>query len=127
MYFCPMSKKRLFALIIVVLILTAVITNPSAEKHEEAIKEKATSILKQQLNYENEDAIQLGMTLFGDRIVKEFVQSNVVIKNYYLFSLVNVRWQSDETTIGVGVFGKIWLSSQIDEEVDKIIRVLKEL
>ena len=127
LYFCGMSKKRLFALIVVVLLITAVITNPSAEKHEEAIKEKAEFILKQQLNYEHEDAVQLGMVLFGDRVVQQFVQSNIVIKNYYLFSVVQLRWQGEEATIGVGALGKVWLSGRIDEEVDKVIRALKEL
>lgn len=122
-----MSKTRLFALIAIALLLAAVITNPSADKHEEAIMEKTTSILKQQLDYKNEEAVQLAMTLFGDRIVREFVQSNITIQNYYLFSIVRVHWQSDEATIGVGVFGKVWLSSRIDDEIDKIIRILKEL
>lgn len=107
--------------------LAAVVTNPSAEKHEKAIKEKAESILRQQLNYEHEDAIQLGMTLFGDRIIQNFVQSHVVIENYYLFSLTKIRWQSEETVIGGGAFTRVWFSERIDEEADKIIRVLKKL
>lgn len=121
-----MSKTRIFALVTVALMLVAIATNPSQAKHEQAIKDKAQEILKNQLNYEHEDAFQLGMTLFGDRIVERFVESNVVIENYYLFSITKIRWQGEETLIGGGAFTKVWLSERLDEEADKIIELLKD-
>lgn len=121
-----MSKTRIFALTAIALMLAAVLTNPSKEKFERAIKDKAQHILKKQLNYEHEDALQLGMTLFGDRIVQEFVDANIAVKNYYLFSVVELRWQGKQTPIGGGAFTKIWLSERLDEEADKIIELLKD-
>ena len=122
-----MSKTRLFSLSLVAIMLAAILTNPKKEEFETAVQAKAKSLLENQLNYENKDAVQLGMSLFGDRIVREFVQNNVVIENYYLFSLVKIRWQGQDTPIGGGAFKKVWLSPEIDKKADEIVGILKNL
>lgn len=122
-----MSKTRIFALSLVAIMLAAILTNPKKEDLELAVKDKAKSLLEQHLNYENKDAMQLGMSLFGDRIVREFVQNNVVIENYYLFSLVKIRWQGENTPIGGGAFKKVWLSPEIDKKADEIVGIIKSL
>lgn len=122
-----MSKTRIFALLLFGIMVAALLTNPKKEEFEYAIKEKAKSLLEDQLNYENKDALQLGMTLFGDRIVQEFVQNNVVIENYYLFTVVKIKWQGENTPIGGGAFKKVWLSPEIDKKADEIVGILKNL
>lgn len=122
-----MSKTRVFAIILVGLILTAVLTNPSKGQLEDAVTAKAKTILQNQLKYEHTDAVQLGMTLFGDRIVREMVESHVTVRNYYVCSTVSIRWQGEETPIGGGAFRTVWLSPEIDNKVDEIIAILKDL
>lgn len=122
-----MSKTRIFALLLFGIMLAAILTNPKEEELETAVKDKAKSLLASQLKYENQDAVQLGMTLFGDRVVREFVQNNVLIENYYLFSLVKIRWQGEDTPIGGGAFKKVWLSPEIDKKADEIVGILKNL
>lgn len=122
-----MSKTRIFAVIVVAIMLAAVATNPSRQQHERVIRQKAVEVLQNQLAYAHKDAFDLGMTLFGDRVIEEFIQSNVVVKNYFLFSVTKIRWQGDEVTIGGGAFTHVWLSERLDEEADKIIRILKDL
>lgn len=122
-----MSKTRIFAIILIGLILTAVFTNPSKEQMQNAVAAKAKTILENQLNYENKDAIQLGMTLFGNRLVRDLVQSHVVIRNYYVCSTASIHWQGEETPIGGGAFRTVWLSPEIDNKVDEIIAILKDL
>lgn len=122
-----MSKTRIFALLLVAVMLAAVLTNPSKAEFDNAVKDKATSILKSQLQYENQEAIQLGMTLFGDKVVRDFVDKSIIVDNYYLFSLVNIKWQGEKTPIGGGAFKTIWLSPKIDEKADEIIGILKNL
>ncbi len=122
-----MSKTRIFALLVIAIILAAILTNPSKEKFETAISSKAEQILRKQLDYQHQDAVQLGMTLFGDRLVKDFVNNNVVIENYYLFSLAKIKWQGETTPIGGGAFRQVWLTSKIDEKADEIIGTLKDL
>ncbi|MBE8721417.1 hypothetical protein [Sphingobacterium pedocola] len=122
-----MSKTRIFALIIIAIMLIAIVTNPREEEIYIAVKGKATSLVEKQLNYEHQDALKLGMTLFGNRIADEFVENNVQIKNYYLFSLVSLKWQGEETPIGGGAFKKIWFSPKIDEKAGEIVDILKTL
>lgn len=107
--------------------LAAIVTNPKEETFYSAVKEKATLLVEKQLNYEHRDALDLGMTLFGNRIVDEFVENNVKIKNYYLFSVVSLKWQGEETPIGGGAFKKIWFSPKIDEKAEEIVDILKTL
>ncbi|NGM61017.1 hypothetical protein G5B30_03700 [Sphingobacterium sp. SGG-5] len=122
-----MSKTRIFALVTIGIILAAILSNPSRQEFETVLTAKAKEILKKQLEYQHDDAVQLGMTLFGDKLVHNFVENNMVIKNYYLFSLIYIKWQGEETPIGGGVFKQIWLSPKIDEKVNDIIHTLKSL
>lgn len=122
-----MSKTRIFALLLFGIMVAAILTNPKKENLEDAITDKAKSLLTKQLNYKDQGAINLGMNLFGDRIVSEFVQNNVIIENYYLFSLIKIKWQGDIMPIGGGAFTKVWISPEIDKKADEIVGVLKNL
>ncbi|HMR18377.1 MAG TPA: hypothetical protein PKA53_03675 [Sphingobacterium sp.] len=122
-----MSKTRIFALLLIGVILAAILTNPKKEEFESAIATKAKDILQEQLNYEHADAVQLGMALFGDKVVQGFIDSHVVIRNYYLFSTVSIKWQGEETPVGGGAFKTVWFSPEIDRKVDEIIEILKDL
>lgn len=122
-----MSKTRIFALIMVAFMLICILTNPSKEQFEDAINKKATTLIKQQLQYEDNAAIDLAMTLFGNKVVDRFIDNNVKIKNYYLFTTVSIQWEGKVTPIGGGALKTVWLSPKIDEEADKIIGILKSL
>lgn len=122
-----MSKTRIFALVLFGIMVAAILTNPKKEVFEQIVKDKAKSLLKAELQYESQDAVDLGMTLFGDRIVREFVQNNVIIENYYLFSLVKIKWQGQTSPIGGGAFTKVWLSPEIDNKAKEIVGILKNL
>lgn len=122
-----MSKTRLFALITVAFMLICILTNPSKEKFEEVIADKATTIIKQQLQYEDQDAVTLAMNLFGNKVVDRFIENNIIVENYYLFSIVKIKWEGQETPIGGGAIKTVWLSPKIDEKTDEIIGILKSL
>lgn len=122
-----MSKTRVFAFFLLGIIIAAILTNPKREQFENVIEDKAKFLLIKQLDYESQEAVQLGMTLFGNRIIKEFVQNNVVIENYYLFSVVKINWQGQSSAIGGGAFKTVWLSPEIDRKADEIVRILRKL
>lgn len=122
-----MSKTRIFALTMVAIMLAAILSNPKKERIQDAVRQKATSLLEEQLHYKDREAVQLGMTLFGNKVVNDFVEQNVIVENYYLFSLAKIRWQGQETPIGGGAFTMVWLSPKIDEKADEIISILKNL
>ncbi|GAA4176058.1 MULTISPECIES: DUF4359 domain-containing protein [Sphingobacterium] len=122
-----MSKKRIFALLLVVIMLAAILTNPSKEEHEKIVRAKAEQLLKSQLHAKDQAFFGLGMQLFGNKLVDDFVQNSVVVDNYYLFSLTKIKWQGKEQIIGGGAFKQIWLSPKIDEKADEIIAALKKI
>lgn len=122
-----MSKTRIFSLLLFTIIVAAIITNPSKEIIQENINNKTKTLLTNQLQYKNKEAIELGMTLFGNQLLREFVSKYVIIENYYLFTIVKIDWQGQETPIGVAAFKKIYLSEKINKKTDEIIRVIKNL
>jgi len=121
-----MSKTRIFALLGVVIMLTAVFTNPSKEKINDKLTLKAKEILKSKLDYDHKDAVDFGMMLFGDQVVKEFVNNYTHTDNYYLFSLTKINWNSEQMVIGGGAFGQVWISSKIDEKAGMLLEALKK-
>ncbi|MEZ0450963.1 DUF4359 domain-containing protein [Sphingobacterium thalpophilum] len=122
-----MSKKRIFALLLIVIMLAAILTNPSKEEHEKVVRAKAEQLLKNQIHAKDQDFFGLGMQLFGNKLVDNFIQSSVIVDNYYLFSLTKINWQGTEQVIGGGAFRYIWLSPKIDEKADEIIAALKKI
>ena len=120
-----MSKTRIFAILGILIILTAVFTNPSKEKINAKLTVKVKDILAKQLEYKHKDAVDFGMMLFGDQLVNEFVNNYTFTDNYYIFSLSKINWNSEKIIIGGGAFGQVWISPQIDAKVGKVVDALK--
>lgn len=120
-----MSKTRIFALAVIVIMVAAFWTNPTKEEQEEAIRAKAIELLKQQAGNENKGVVDFGIQLFGNTLIDQFMRNHVKIENYYLFSLTKVHWENEETVIGGGAFKQVWLSSKIDEKAAEIVDMIK--
>jgi hypothetical protein len=107
------KKKYFFFLILVV----AFITNPDTNKHKEAVGERVNSIVQAS------DPLSSGYT-GSHPYVEHMVNTSVSRNNYYLFSTTEVSWDSQVVTIGLGLFGHVFLSDMIDgkikEKIDKL-------
>jgi len=110
----------------VVLSATALFTNPQPERHKEAVKSKLSAFMQQgmkesltQTDNEWEQAGQaLGLMLGGalvDRIVEELIATD----NFLLFSTTRLNWDGDSKIIGLGIFGNVFLSKDIDHALDQ--------
>lgn len=119
------SSSGLFIFFFIVLVcLGAFATNPTSVEHKLILKDKMreylnTEIDKMQLENDNKFA-QLGASLgaaFGGVIVDKFIDENVVVDDYYLFSITNVRWEGKIKMLGVGIFGKVILHPDIDKKL----------
>jgi hypothetical protein len=119
------SSSGLFVLFFVVLVcLGAFATNPTSVEHKLILKDKMreylnTEIDKMQLENDNKFAA-LGASLgaaFGGVIADKFIDENVVVDDYYLFSITNVRWEGKIKMVGVGIFGKVILHPDIDKKM----------
>lgn len=56
----------------------------------------------------------LGLMLGGvmlDRMIENMVSTD----NYVLFSTTKITWEGETKLIGVGLFGNVFISSEIDE------------
>lgn len=121
-----MSKTRIFALSLVALMLLAVFLNPKEEQHKERMRAKAVELLKQEAGAKHGDLLDVGMNLFGGVLLDQFVDSRVRAENYYLFSLTKLRAPNEEITVGLGAFGKVWLSPKLDEKVAELGKWIKQ-
>jgi hypothetical protein len=119
------SLSGLFILFFIVLVcLGAFATNPTSVEHKLILKDKMreylnTEIDKMQLENDNKFAA-LGASLgaaFGGVIADKFIDENVVVDDYYLFSITNVRWEGKIKMVGVGIFGKVILHPDIDKKL----------
>lgn len=120
-----MSKTRIFALSMIALMLAAFFTNPKKEQHEEAVKEKAIALLKQEAGQKNKEAVNFGIQLFGQTLLRQFMEEHIQIENYYLFSLTKIHWDHRESAIGFGAFNHVWLSTKIEEKATEIVDLIK--
>jgi hypothetical protein len=119
------SLSGLFFLLFIVLVgLVAFATNPTLAEHKLILKDKMreylnTEIDKMQVENDNKFAA-LGASLgaaFGGIIADKFIDEKVVVCDYYLFSITNVRWDGKIKMVGVGILGKVILHPDIDKKM----------
>lgn len=122
-----MSGKRIFAILLLILLMASFVSNPSKKEIQLALRDRIVTVLKSELGIKHEDAYQLAMTLYGNKMMEELLSNYTEVQNWYFFSLVKVFWQGDSTVIGGGAFSKIWFSRQIDQKAKEIIDTLKKV
>jgi hypothetical protein len=102
-------KKRYFFFLILVI---AFITNPGESKHKEAVSKKVNSIVL--------PPAPSGLEYAGNHpYVDQLVNTHVYRSNYYLFSTTKVSWDNQVITIGLGLFGYVFLSDMIDNDIEQ--------
>jgi hypothetical protein len=67
---------------------------------------------------ERNDAISsTAWELAGKKLLSEFIDTNVTVDNYYLFSIPKVNWDGNSYPIGVGAFGKVYITKHLNRDV----------
>ncbi|NDV96290.1 hypothetical protein D0T84_15415 [Dysgonomonas sp. 521] len=103
-------KKRY---LLILILLIAFFTNPSVEKHKEAVKQRVNKIVL--------PADPSGSGFVGNHpYVDQFVESYVSRTDYYLFSTTTVSRDYQVITIGLGIFGHVFISDMVDEKLKQI-------
>ena len=120
-----MSKTRIFAITVILLMVVAFWTNPTKQQHEDTVREKAITLLKDQAGTENRSIVDFGVQLFGNTLIDQFMKNHIKTDNYYLFSVTKVQWENQENILGVGAFKHVWLSKKIDEKAAEIVKMIK--
>ena len=110
-----MLMKRVTKIIIGVVAVSAllVITCPSKEKHKRVIRNQLTELVKSEINTEDidtENPFVKVLSAVGVQLLDNFIEKNLVVKNYGLFSVAKAGEPAE--TISVGVLGMVFLSTK---------------
>lgn len=116
-----MTNKHIIIIFIGVLLIVGALTNPTQDRHKEAVKNKLNVIMQKSIkdSMKNSDsgAEQIGSALglmLGGAILDRIIESTISSDNYVLFSTTNATWEGKTKIIGVGVFGNVFISNEID-------------
>lgn len=103
-------KKRYLLILILII---AFFTNPNEEKHKEAVKQKINRMV---LPVDPSGSGYVGNHPYVDQFVETYVSRS----DYYLFSTTKVSRDYQVITIGIGIFGHVFISDMIDEKLKQI-------
>jgi hypothetical protein len=112
---------------IIVICLLAILyaSNPSLEDHQNAVKEKISSLIKSQNTSDEKSTTILGEVgsaigaLFGNTLVEGIVKEVVKKKDYFFFSLTSIEYNGNQKVIGIGILGNVHISEEVEKELKK--------
>lgn len=112
------SKSRLVIIILILAVMiVAFFTNPNEQAHKEAIKAKSSEILKEVVSERIDGVGAVAWQLAGEQLLTGLINSNITVDNYYLFSVPKINWDGKSYPIGTGVFGKVYITKQLNRDV----------
>ncbi|MBO7588105.1 MAG: DUF4359 domain-containing protein [Bacteroidaceae bacterium] len=105
--------KRITKAIVAVLAVSAILvgTCPGKEKHQSVIKDKLGEVIKKELPTEEIDSdnpFAKVLTALGTQLLDGFIENNLKVKNYGLFSLGKAGNPSE--TISIGILGHVFIT-----------------
>ena len=106
-----MSKKAVALIIIGLLVLIAVITNPEKDDHISKLEEFVISqvdIFGNENSDMKQGVKQILRHLIRTSYLEALLKNNVIYNNWVVFSTTNEIIEGKETILGVGVFGNIY-------------------
>ncbi len=116
-------KQSQISLIVIGFILVALMaTNPSTAEHKETVKEKVSAAFEN--NNSDGNAFQKLGEQLGLSIGMVIIDKMIKRENYILFSLTKSTYlDNDEKTkiVGLGIFGKVYLSEKLNSEITEKI------
>ncbi|WP_108822044.1 hypothetical protein [Dysgonomonas sp. Marseille-P4361] len=99
-------KKRY---IVILILLIAIITNPSKERYKNKIVEIVDSSIGVS-EYSSEKS-----TPHVDTLLDQILESYMNYSNYFLFSTISVEDKGTSKVVGFGAFGFIYIPDQLKE------------
>lgn len=128
-----MTKKQLYILIPVVVILILALTNPSEESHIQSVKSKLKTAFNEKNNARLAESTgkssSLGNgigSLLGEVFIEKMVERLVSRENYILFSTTKANYKGQEKIIGFGILGYVFISDKIKDVFNKDKQEAKE-
>lgn len=97
------------------ILVVAFITNPNEEKHKDVMKSRVFEVVGSNSLFLENATDLLGYE--SNTVIDQLVDSYVSSDNYFLFSTTNVTWQGQTRTIGLGIFGNVFIPDKVDEMI----------
>ena len=117
-----MKTNYITIAIISLILLIAVLTNPDQNRHKEIIKTKLITYLQKSLDKDQAEtrdewkqANQALGIMLGGIIVEKVLGNFMSIDNYVVFSTTKITWEGESRIIGIGAFGNVFLTRELDE------------
>lgn len=124
-----MQTKHLIISIIFLITLLAVLTNPTPERHKEAFKNKIYEYIQGPITEDltkaktrGEEMVLSAELLFGSKIIDMILDNLISSDNYLLFSTTKISFEGKSKIIGYGAFGNIFLSEELDKNMEQFIK-----
>lgn len=118
-----MKKRYLFLIIFLLTGIVMYVTNPKPEQHRKAVYVAIEGILKEQKEQLLKSNNNLSKMLEGvndesiQSMVLPFLEQAVKVEDYKVFSLTRIDLGTGTYTVGLGIFGKVFIAPQLKEEV----------
>jgi hypothetical protein len=110
-------KRNIVLIVLGVLLLVAVFTNPSASEHRDVIKTNLVAAVVKTFGTGSDDIISQGLSVFGQTvaapIVGEVVDNMTTYHNYLLWSTTTISYDDKDQKTSFGIFGHVFT---MDEE-----------
>ncbi|CAG5067967.1 hypothetical protein DYBT9623_00695 [Dyadobacter sp. CECT 9623] len=106
-----LNTRSTVILVAGVVLLVALLTNPSLDQHKSAVKIVAGKVVgeaTQELEKEENPFAALGAAM-GSVMINSLVESIVSSQNYLVFSLTRITFEGESRTVGIGAFGNVFL------------------
>ncbi len=110
-------KSKLIILFLLIVLAVAFFTNPDEQVHQAALKAKSTEIMDEIIAERTDVIGSVAWQFAGEQLFNGFINSHVSVDNYYLFSVPKLNWDGKSYPIGVGVFGKVFITKQLNRDV----------
>jgi len=111
-----MNKSYLTLIIIVLVLLVAIFTNPDLERHKEILKSEIHAYMQKEIkNNTSEMPEQALGALLGGALIDRMVDSIVSTDNYLVFSTSKITWEGQSRIVGFGVFGNVFITGKVKD------------
>lgn len=121
-----MKKGTITFLVIAIIVIIAVLTNPDQTRHKEVLRNAFNESLQESIAADQGDTAGESneisnaiARMVGGALIDQLLNNAVSTENYVVFSLTKMTWQGESNIVGIGAFGNVYLTKDLDRTFDE--------